>query len=201
MKTLEPLTYVKLAAALNDKFRPGLNYVFNNKGQLFATDGHRAHWHTGPSTEYSMLIGAPEAYDYPDYDTLFQKPFHDAATISIDTHILKHLQRLAKFIPEPKATPVALTFNTETKYVSVSVKFDNVSVKLTDLLTFEPLGPLPKDPIGINLEYLLDAIALPVQSTRYSCAFTLKRNDDKLGPLWLTHNENYNALIMPMRLE
>lgn len=200
---METLTYVTLATS-KDKTRHNLTKVYRDSDKLIATDGHRMHWIEGlPHTAGAYLDGSTDC-QFPDYSQVMPKgkPVH-VFTMFPHVNTKNVLGALLKLVEchDKASKTVELRSSGATMTLAIPNPEDIIgSVKLSG--TLEENAPCGGIVLGVNLAYLIDAIAPALKDKSPTSFFTLEFRSE-FEPIKVrchVAGQDYHAIVMPVRL-
>ncbi|MFN7317953.1 MAG: hypothetical protein ACK5S6_00455 [bacterium] len=184
---MDTIKYLELAVS-KDTGRYNLNSIYRDKTCMVATDGHRLHLVGGlAEIEKPHHLSGIDA-DYPDYQVVLPKDTTEVCSLKIDKKQLKQLKALASLIGKtPIVRMTIANHQLRLEYTSAGVG-GWIALGVTDQeATFTP--------IGIRLDYLMDAI-IPDQR------ITIKQSVSGHNPIMISYDLHQTfALIMPCKLD
>lgn len=160
---MNALTYCQLAVS-KDSSRYNLCEVYRAETALYGTDGHRLHFCNNlPATTPHFPSGLDDKY--PNCSAAMPKgePI-SIATVRVSKEALSMLKSLAKVYGKSKHKAVSVTFDGAKvtiagEHTSAAEKELNASFSLR--LPFYYGESFPAFSISVNLDYLIDALAIP----------------------------------------
>lgn len=159
---MEATTYCQIAVS-KDRSRPNLCGVYRDKTALYGTDGHRLHFCDNlPATTPHFPSGLDA--QFPDCGAVMPKgEAISTATIRVTKEVLAALKSLMKVHGKIKNKRVLLTLDGARVTFAGEHKspFDDFSSSFSVSLPL--IADVPGTPfsISVNLDYLIDALAIP----------------------------------------
>lgn len=184
---MDTIKYLELATS-KDSGRYNLNSIYRDKTCMVATDGHRLHLVGGlAEIEKPHHLSGIDA-DYPDYQMVLPKDTSEVCSLKIDKKQLKQLKALANLIGR---TPIV-----RMTIANHKLRLEYTSAGVGGWLTLEVQDQEATfNPIGIRLDYLIDAIMADQR-------ITIKQSTSGHSPIMLSYDLYQTfALIMPCKLD
>ena len=187
-------------AVSKDKARFNLTSVYRDKTALVATDGTRAHVVRNLTHSEPHFLDGREFRegDFPDYTMIL--PEHDLlGHFVVNGHSLKSLKKFAGLVKSIDRTLAVKLETCQQRGLCISYyKANEADLKFwLDTNFSKPIFP---SNVGLNIEFLIDAIEVPVKANpKELLQFDVYSNPEELEPVKIQH-KNLEAIIMPARL-
>ncbi len=181
------------AAKSTDTTRPNICEIYQDRGRLVATEGHRLHMGPVPENGGSdgYLSGIKEIF--PDYKMIIPKNTISLGTLIVEKKTMRTFKKFVELVKQYDAADHcgAMQFAHDTLRVSCDFTSMIASMEL------DGLRPWREEPLKIliNLKYLLDAL---VHFADKEIEIFVNVDDVELGALQFVCDE-HTAIIMPMR--
>lgn len=200
---MNALTYCQLAVS-KDSSHFNLHEVYRAETALYGTDGHRLHFCRGlPATTPHFPSGLDA--QFPDCGAVMPNgAFLSTATIRATKEVLAALKSLSKVYGKSKHKRVLLTLDGARVTVAGEHKsaFDEFNSSFS--ISLPLIDDVPGSPfsISVNLDYLIDALAIPKGEN--ATVVTIEFRGDASPLMVLPSFEGIahgtiGAVIMPLR--
>ena len=204
------MKWIERALSPSDCGCDNLAHVYNDHGQLMATDGHRLHLAPAPNGNYSEHSGFVDGYqgEFPDYRQILPKQTSTIAEFRLTKGAIATLKRLSRLPGKGESCSAEIVIEPRSDSVygraRIAMRLGDVletSVQCEILLSEQAPGEVR---FGVDLRYLVDAIE-PFGGND-PVAVTLKTDLNGYVPgrvclaPFMVHIREHTAVIMPLRL-
>lgn len=186
---MDTIKYLELAVS-KDASRYNMESIYRDINCMVATDGHRLHLVGGLATiDKPHFLNGLDA-EFPNYTAVIPSNLREVCELKISKSEINQLKALVKFI---KHCPIVkLTIERHL------LTFSHVGNGKTASIGFDVMQESEFTPIGIRLDYFIDAL-IPDKAMMLSESAV---KDKGHNPIILQCEEySTKAVIMPCRLE